>query len=96
MSDQQRQKLQQQMQLSQQLQQTLGGQNPLLGSLQARYGSALSNRNPYPNMGMPLPTPAPFDFNVQPQPAAPASKPWPGFGSPTGFLANNGRPAGMG
>jgi hypothetical protein len=68
MSDQQLQKLNQTMQINQQLQQRLGGgQNPFLGSLQARYGAALSNQGGFPNAGGPLPTPAPFNFNVQPQ-----------------------------
>lgn len=67
MSDQQLQKLNQQAQINQQLQQRLGGQNlDQLGSLQARYAAPLSG-SPYPNIGTPLPTPSPFNFGVQPQ-----------------------------
>lgn len=67
MSDQQLQKLQGQMQINQQLQQRLGGQNlGQLGALQARYAAPLSG-SPYPNIGTQLPTPSPFNFNVQPQ-----------------------------
>ena len=76
MADQQLQKLQGQMQTNQRLQQQLGGQNPFLGALQARYAAPLSGPGPYAHIGLPLPQPAPFNFNVQPQmPPQPQAQP---------------------